>query len=84
MRQAAIGGGAKHLAKVNMAGGGQHIQMIDGAFGIGTAIDGIKKAGINPLHDAVGTIIIIAEKWRLIPQLQAQRGVAGQRVGRCH
>jgi hypothetical protein len=57
---------------LGVAGCRQHVEVISGTLGVGFSVYGSKQTFINLLHDGVGPVVIIAEKRRLVEQLQAQ------------
>ncbi len=65
---ATVGGGAEHFAEVDMAGGGQHVQVVGRPLGVRFAVDGGEQRIVDSLHKRIGTVVVVAEKRRLVPE----------------
>ena len=66
MCKAAVGGGVHDLAEVDVAGGGQHVDAVEAALGVGPSGDAIPIVGENLLHDIVRIVVVVAVFGRLV------------------
>jgi len=64
----AIGCRTAYASKVNVAGGGQHIDSVMPAFHVRTPVDSIKIHLKHLEHEAVGVVIVIAVFWGFSPK----------------
>ena len=80
VRGAAVGRGAEHLAEVDVAGGGEHVQVVGRALGVGAPVDGREEGVVDAAHDVVGAVVVVAEEGGLVPEFEAQ-GLGAVEVG---
>ena len=57
-----VGRGAQHFAKIDVASGGEHVQVVGFALDVRLAVDGLQQVVVHTNCDAVGIVVVVAEK----------------------